>query len=174
MLTSCTFYFNLVCFFSLNPLCKNLFGLQNWSLGLHKTLNWKLWWWNTHVSVIQVEKKTQVLERGWSCVPVVAWPKTFPLSKAVPSSLLLSPVVTFGVLSQALLMVPVQRLCSTSWQGPKLRCSCHPQWPRSLPALLQRWLFCSSADIPWVCRPFQLERPRSLSYNYFGVRSFWA
>lgn len=72
-------------------------------------------------------------------------------------------VVTFGGFLSSVSAAP-------PGSGPSRRlpfslspCSCHPQWPSWLPVLLQRWLFCSPAGIPWVCRPFQLERPGSLS-----------
>lgn len=86
-----------------NLLCKNLFGLQNRSFGLCKTLNWNLWWW----SICQCHaggEKTDPWKR-WSCVPVLAQPKAIPLELNCS----LEPVgvscafclVTFGVLCQA-------------------------------------------------------------------------
>lgn len=175
MLVSCTFYFNLCFFFPLNnPLCKNLFGLHNWSLRLHKTLNWNLWWW-THVSVIQVEKNLML---EWSCVPVVAWPKTMPFElncslEPVGVSCVFC-IVPFGVLCQALLIVAcpefLQHLLAEGWAGVAVAAP-HSDLCGFRGCCRGGWLFCSPADIPWVCRSFQLERPASLSYSWytFGV-----
>lgn len=98
----------------------------------------------------------------WSCVPVLAWPKTIPFGLNCSSSLLVSlgvSAVTFGVLCQALLRASWwacwQRLLAGS-RAAACPFPCYTvadaHWDLHG---LQGWLFCSPADIPWVGRPFQ-------------------
>lgn len=148
---SCTFYFTLSFFPWNNLLCKNLFGLHNWSLGLHKT--------DEHMLSVSYKWK-----KSWSLNNVKLWAcACLPQDHSLWAELFLKPVgVSWCLCSHLLCPLPgaaegflMGRLAAPPGREPS---GCLPfSLLRSSWDLrgFQGWLFCSPADIPWVGRPFQ-------------------
>lgn len=130
------------------------------------------------MSVLYKWRKTWSLNE----VKLGAWPKTIPFEqlKLFPWAcccLLWFCVVTFGVLCQALSIAScpgfLQHLLAEAQAGdcpfPSYTIAAtHSDLCGFQGCCRGGWLLCSPADIPWVCRLFQLKRP-SPCLSFVGV-----